>query len=135
METIPARLTDAYPHENSHFIQSGRLQNSSGNSIFRHSHNLLKFFQLNTTDAQRFKEQLDKSVSWPSVYMFKIIFLADHRRYALVRSKFPDEARFFEKQSSKGKYISITVKEVMLNADEVVKRYQEISEIEGVLLL
>lgn len=82
----------------------------------------------------RLRLQLEQE-SWPAVYMFKMIFPADHRTYALVRGMFPDESRFFEKQSSKGNYVSITVKELMLGADEVVARYQRVSEIEGVIML
>jgi uncharacterized protein len=81
-----------------------------------------------------FREHLERE-SWPSVYMFKMIFPADNRVYALVRNIFPDEARFFEKQSSKGNYISVTVKELMLGADEVMERYRKVSEIEGVIML
>jgi uncharacterized protein len=80
------------------------------------------------------REHLERE-SWPSVYMFKMIFPADNRLYAMVRDIFPDEARFFEKQSSKGNYISVTVKELMLGADEVLDRYRKVSEIKGVIML
>ena len=85
-------------------------------------------------DLANFHKQL-KNEPWPAVFMFKMIFPADNRIYALVRQAFPDEARFFEKQSSKGNYISITVKELMLDADEVVTRYLKVAEIEGVIML
>ena len=83
----------------------------------------------------RLREQLIKEQSWPAVYMFKLIFPADNRTYAMVRGLFPDEARFFDKHSSKGNYISVTVKELMLSADEVVERYRKGTEIEGVIML
>ena len=82
----------------------------------------------------RFRERLERE-PWPAVYMFKMIFPASNRIYALVRREFPDEARFFEKQSSKGNYISFTVKELMLDADEVLARYHKVAEIEGVIML
>jgi uncharacterized protein len=81
-----------------------------------------------------FRAQLEQE-PWPAVYMFKMIFPANNRTYAMVKGAFPDEARFFEKQSSKGKYISVTVKELMLDADEVIARYQKVSDIEGVIML
>ncbi len=83
----------------------------------------------------RLKEQLTVEQSWPAVYMFKLIFPADNRIYALVRGLFPDEARFFDKHSSKGNYVSVTVKELMLSAEEVVERYRKGTEIEGVIML
>lgn len=67
--------------------------------------------------------------------MFKMIFPSNNRMYALVRGVFPDEARFFEKQSSKGNYVSVTVKEVMLNANEVIDRYDKLSAFEGMIIL
>jgi len=79
--------------------------------------------------------QLLEKETWPSVYMFKVIFPAEHKTYALVRGVFPDEARFFEKTSSGGKFVSVTVKELMMNADEVITRYKKLSEIDGLLIL
>lgn len=85
-------------------------------------------------DINNLLKLLEKE-QWPSVYMFKVIFPADLRTFAMVRGAFPEEARFFEKASSGGKYISVTVKELMLNAEEVIIRYQKLSRIEGVMIL
>jgi len=82
----------------------------------------------------RLRIRLEKE-SWPTVYMFKLIFPASNHTYALVRRLFPDEARFFYRHSSHGKYISVTVKEMMLSSDEVIERYKKLSEIEGIILL
>jgi uncharacterized protein len=89
---------------------------------------------LNADSLSRLKEQL-VSQPWPDVYMFKMIFPANNRTYALIRNIFPEEARFFDKHSSKGKYVSITVKELMLSADEVIDRYRKVAEIDGVIML
>jgi len=80
-------------------------------------------------------EQLRKDLSWPSVYMFKFIIPADNHKIALVQSKFSDEAIVSQKESSSGKYISITVKEVMLSPEAVIEKYQEMETIEGVMAL
>lgn len=86
-------------------------------------------------DLTKFRAQLEKSTQWPSVYMFKMIIPANNRLYAMIRSCFPDEASITEKQSSKGNYISVTATELMLDADEVIRRYQQLSVIEGIVLL
>ena len=83
----------------------------------------------------RLREQLAADQSWPAVYMFKLIFPADNRTYALVRGIFPDESRFFDKHSSKGNYISVTVKELMMSPEEVIERYRKGFAIEGVIML
>ena len=71
------------------------------------------------------KEKLDTIHSWPSVYMFKFIIPADNKRLALVESLFGKEAIVSQRPSSKGNYISVTGKELMLSADRVIDRYKE----------
>lgn len=80
-------------------------------------------------------EKLSKDPNWPQVYMFKFIITADIKKMALVEAKFSDEAIIQQKESSGGKYMSITVKEVMLSADAVIDKYKEVSLIEGVISL
>jgi putative lipoic acid-binding regulatory protein len=67
--------------------------------------------------------------------MFKFIAPAENRIFALLHDLFPLHAEFTNKQSAGGKYVSITVKELMLSADEVIERYQKASAIEGVIVL
>jgi uncharacterized protein len=80
-------------------------------------------------------EKLSQEKNWPQVYMFKFIITADNKKIAQVESKFSDEAVIHQKESSSGKYMSITVKEVMLTAEAVIEKYREISTIEGVMAL
>ncbi|MCB9014660.1 MAG: DUF493 domain-containing protein [Lentimicrobiaceae bacterium] len=83
----------------------------------------------------RLHEQLNKHGIWPSVYMFKFIIPDNNRDYAMLRSLFGDESRVFTRHSSGGKYISVTVKELMLNPEEVIERYRLASDIEGIISL
>ena len=84
---------------------------------------------------EKLREQLSKEKEWPTIYMFKFIILADNRKIALVESKFSDEAIITQKESSNGKYISITVKEAMLTADSIIEKYKEMEGIEGLMAL
>ena len=79
------------------------------------------------------RELLNKENNWPMVYMFKFIIPADNHKIALVESKFSDEAVISHKESSNGKYFSITVKEVMLNADSIIDKYKEMNDINGLM--
>jgi hypothetical protein len=83
----------------------------------------------------KLRELLNKETSWPTVYMFKFIIPADNHKIALIESKFSDEAVLSHKESSNGKYFSITIKEVMLDADAIIAKYKEMSGIEGLILL
>ena len=84
---------------------------------------------------ENLKAQLNKEKNWPIVYMFKFIIPADNRKIALVESKFSDEALITQKESSTGKYISITIKEVMLDADAIIEKYKEMKGIDGLMAL
>lgn len=83
----------------------------------------------------KLREFLNKEESWPIVYMFKFIIPADNQKIALIESKFSDEAIISHKESSGGKYFSITVKEVMLSADAIIDKYKEMKNIEGLITL
>lgn len=84
---------------------------------------------------EKLRIQLNKEKEWPIIYMFKFIILADNRKIALVESKFSDEATITQKESANGKYISITIKEVMLDADSIINKYKEMEGIEGLITL
>lgn len=86
-------------------------------------------------DFEQFKQKIEQEHSFPTVYMFKFIVPADNKKIALVETLFAEEAELLQKESSSGKYISITSKQVMMNADEIVAIYKKAMEIEGLMAL
>jgi len=87
------------------------------------------------TDFTELKKKLENSGDWPRVYFFKFIIPSDNKKLALIEALFGAEAQVNIKQSSKGNFISVSAKELMLNADRVIERYEKASEIEGVMSL
>lgn len=83
----------------------------------------------------KLRQTLEKIQEWPSVYMYKFIFEPDQHRVDSVVALFPPGSEILRKYSSGGKYLSITVKEVMMSADDVVARYEKASEIPGIITL
>lgn len=82
------------------------------------------------------QKKLEETItSFPYVYLFKFIIKADNKAMALVEVMFDSDAEIIQKQSSKGNYISITVKQVVLSVDEIIMFYKKASEIEGVIIL
>ncbi len=82
------------------------------------------------------RKKLEESIkSFPYVYMFKFIIKADNKTMALVEVIFDNDAEIIQKQSSKGNFISITVKQVVMNVDEIITIYEKAAEIEGVMSL
>jgi putative lipoic acid-binding regulatory protein len=84
---------------------------------------------------QTLKEKLETQ-SWPRIYMFKFIVPADNKRIAQVENLFNTrEAEVTMRTSSKGNFVSITAKELMLSADAVIERYRSAEGIEGLISL
>lgn len=82
------------------------------------------------------RKKLEESgISFPYIYMFKFIIKADNKTMALVEVIFDDDADIIQKQSTKGNYISITVKQVVMSIDEIITIYEKSAEIEGVMSL
>ena len=86
-------------------------------------------------EIARFKESLLKSMTFPSVYMFKLIVPSEHRNIALAESLFESEADIHTKDSEKGRYTSITAKQVVMNVDEILDVYKKASTIKGIVFL
>lgn len=88
------------------------------------------------TDAyDNLRKELNKHNNWPMLYMFKFIIPAESQKIALIESHFSDEAVIAKKESTNGKYMSITIREVMLNADSIIAKYKEMEGIEGIISL
>ncbi len=80
-------------------------------------------------------EKLNAQHKWPSIYMFKFIIPADNKKLAQVEELFGSEAQVTTRQSSSNKFISITAKELMISAKEIVKIYKKAEKIEGIIQL
>ena len=75
-------------------------------------------------------------ISFPHLYLFKFIVKAEMDKIAQVESLFDsNSAQIRIRESSKGSYISITVKEIMLSPDEIIHVYDKTSKINGVIAL
>lgn len=83
-----------------------------------------------------FREKLIAVEKFPSLYKFKFIVKADLKKIAQVKQVFTHAStKYAEKESSGGKYKSITVETFVNNADEVIDYYKEVSKIESVIML
>ena len=86
-------------------------------------------------DFDSLRNRLEE-LSFPSVYMFKFIVKSDLQKIAQIESLFqPENAEIIRKESSKGAFISISVKEVLLSADEIISVYKKAAKIDGVITL
>lgn len=83
----------------------------------------------------RLRDRLNEIHRWPSVFMFKFILPSDEIRITQLKLIFGESAEFKERLSAKGNYTSITVREMMLSADDIFNRYRSASSIEGIISL
>jgi uncharacterized protein len=79
-----------------------------------------------------FKELLNNQYNWPADYLFKFIVNKDHKEELLGLF---EGHKVIEKPSSKGKYISISGRILMHNAEEVMGIYSKASKIKTVISL
>jgi len=83
-------------------------------------------------DHSSFKEKLEKTHQWPSLYMFK--FIVPNGKEREVKVLFPKNI-LKEKSSRTGKYVSITAQVMMASADQVIDIYERANKIEGLIAL
>ena len=80
------------------------------------------------------KEKLESVEQFPGIYNFKFIITGGLDKIQDLRAILPDD-EFIEQASKTGKYVSITVKKTMQNADEVIAVYKQAGNIKGIMTL
>lgn len=83
-------------------------------------------------NRQSFKEKLEAQNSFPTLYMFK--FIVPSGNETAVAALLPNN-KMTIKNSSKGKYVSATIKAMMPNSEAILDVYEKAAEIEGVISL
>jgi uncharacterized protein len=81
------------------------------------------------------RNRLNEIHRWPSIFMFKFILPSDEKKITHLKLIFGESAEFKFRLSANGNYTSITVREMMLSADDIFERYTKASAIEGVISL
>lgn len=79
-----------------------------------------------------FRIKLEEHYSWPSLYVFK--FIVPSGKEAELRRLFPNHT-FTEKNSTQGKYISLTMQIMASSSDSVIEVYVKASDVEGLIAL
>jgi hypothetical protein len=84
---------------------------------------------------ERLRARLNEIHIWPSIFMFKFILPSDEARITQLKLIFGESAEIRERLSSKGNYTSITVREMMLSADDIFDRYRRAKDIKDIISL
>lgn len=84
----------------------------------------------------RLREELLKSSSWPSNYLYKFIVPTDQQKIEEITTIFDNTGAVIEsKKSKKGKYTSLSITVHMEDPDQVIEKYKEVGKVEGVISL
>lgn len=84
----------------------------------------------------RLKDELANSTLWPSDYLYKFIVPTDTSKVQQIHNIFDNTGAVIQtKQSSKGNYTSVSITVNLKNPDEVIEKYKEVSQIEGIISL
>lgn len=85
---------------------------------------------------KKLKSNLEETTKFPSKYMFKFIIPSDEAKSEQIKVIFNYLGAVINTKPSKtGKYISLTVLVTMQSADDIIKKYKEVSKVEGVISL
>lgn len=85
-----------------------------------------------TFDREAFKTKLEQQTSFPSLYMFK--FIVPKGKESEVEALLPNN-KMTLKHSSKGTYVSATIKAMMPTSEAILEIYEKAAKIEGVISL
>lgn len=83
-------------------------------------------------NKENFKEKLEASGEFPQLYMFK--FIVPSGKEGEVAALLPKH-EIGTKESSGGKYVSVTIQAMMKDPDQIIKIYEQAAEIEGLISL
>ncbi len=85
---------------------------------------------------ERLEEQLTANTQWPALYLYKFIVPADAEKVEAIKQIFNGlQATINTRDSSKGTYTSVSIKVIMESPEAVIKKYKEVSKVEGVISL
>lgn len=83
---------------------------------------------------QKLKEALEER-NYPLQYPFKFIFVKDDQKLIQIKQIFDETAEISLRDSKGGKYTSITIKQMMLSAEDIIIRYRQMEKIQGIISL
>lgn len=82
----------------------------------------------------KLRAQLEQE-EWPNVYLFKFIIPNEVELLAKVNGLFSGEAEILTQPSRNSKYLSVSIKEMMLNVDSIIDIYEKSTQIKGLISL
>jgi len=85
---------------------------------------------------KRLKEELTNNSLWPSDYLYKFVVPTEPKKIKKIEDAFDNTGAVIKTSQSKtGKYTSVSVSVKMKSPEDVIEKYIELSDIEGIISL
>lgn len=85
---------------------------------------------------KRLKEELTNTSLWPSDYLYKFVVPTEPKKIKRIETAFDNTGAVINTSQSKtGKYTSVSVSVKMNSPEDVIEKYIEVSDIEGIISL
>ena len=83
----------------------------------------------------KFRELLSKNTEWPMLYFFKFIVHNNQEKLDKIKELFDDPSSITYKTSKDIKFIGVSCKQLMPDAESIIAIYEKASLVDGVIAL
>ena len=86
-------------------------------------------------NIEKFRELLSKNTAWPMLYYFKFIIHNNQEKLDQVKGLFADPSTITYNTSRDIKFISLSCKQLMPDAESIIVIYEKANLVDGLIAL
>jgi len=86
-------------------------------------------------NIEKFRELLSKNTEWPMLYYFKFIIQNNQQKLDQVKELFADPSSITYNTSRDIKFISLSCKQLMPDAESIIAIYEKANLVDGLIAL
>jgi len=86
-------------------------------------------------NIEKFRELLSKNTEWPMIYYFKFIIHNNQQKLDQVKELFADPSSITYNTSRDIKFISLSCKQLMPDAESIIAIYEKANLVDGLIAL
>ena len=86
-------------------------------------------------NIEKFRELLSKNSEWPMLYYFKFIIQNNQQKLDQVKELFADPSSITYNTSRDIKFISLSCKQIMPDAESIIAIYEKANLVDGLIAL
>ncbi len=86
-------------------------------------------------NIEKFRDLLSKNTEWPMLYYFKFIVQNNQEKLNQVKELFSDQSAITYNTSRDIKFISLSCKQLMPDAESIIAIYEKANLVDGLIAL